>query len=325
MRKRLSEAAAHDGQIVQIETDSGKPLALGAIYRQQSRVIVTALRGASGQQSYAAARQMIHHLRMIVAEDGRQSFEVEDQTHPSVERALRDEGFRSEGSSWKAVVATGVIRRGDDLPQELSQFGWDRLNANLVREYERYAWPSKVFSSTVASYMAPIKPEYARVLLGYEEPQARLFELHLRAAAARDNTYYMSPRQSIEAPARIIWWVSGGGKFGGVRAMSWLDAVDTGDPTRLYRKYRDRGVLDKAQVLGNAKPSNEGNQSESTALLFSQTEIFQEPILIDRARELCPDMNTKGYFITTRRIDEAIVQAFYEEVLKRNDWGQIGT
>ena len=319
LRQRLSMATAREGRIEQIATEAGEPLALGAMYREQSRVTVTALRSTSGQQSYSAARQMIHHLRRIVARDGSADLVIEDQTQSSVERALRDEGFRSEGATWKAVVQTGMFGPGDALPQELSQIGWDRLNANLIREFERYAWPSKVFSGAVASYLVPIKPEYARVLLGYEEPQARLFELHFRAAAARENTYYMAPRQSIEAPARIIWWVSGGGQFGGVRAISWLDAVETGDPHRLYRKYRDRGVLDKPQVLGSARQSGEGEKLQATALLFSQTEIFREPIPIERARELCPDMNTDGYFITTRRIDEVIVQAFYEEGLRQDD------
>ncbi len=319
LRQRLSMATAREGRIEQIAREAGEPLALGAMYREQSRVTVTALRSASGQQSHSTARQMIHHLRTIVARGGSAELVIEDQTQSSVERALRDEGFRSEGATWKAFVQTGMFGPGDALPQELSQIGWDRLNANLIREYERYAWPSKVFSGAVTSYLVPIKPEYARVLLGYEEPQARLFEIHLRAAAARENTYYMTPRQSLEAPARIIWWVSGGGAFGGVRAISWLDAFDTGDPRRLYRKYRDRGVLDESQVLDSAKPSGNGGHPAATALLFSQTEIFHEPIAMDRARELCPAMNTDGYFITTRQIDEASVQAFYEEGVRRDD------
>ncbi|WP_420436396.1 GNAT family N-acetyltransferase [Candidatus Poriferisocius sp.] len=318
IRQRLSKATAHEGRIKQIETESGEPVALGAMYREQSRVTVTALRSASGQHSYSAARQMIHHLRTAVAKEGSAGLVIEDQTQSPVERALRDEGFRSEGAIWKAAVQTGMFGPGDALPQELSQIGWNRLTANLIRDYERYAWPSKVFSGAVTSYFVPIKPEYARVLLGYEEPQARLFEMHLRAAAARDNTYYMAPRQSVEAPARIIWWVSGGGRFGGVRAMSWLDTVDTGDPRRLYRQYRDRGVLDKPQVLDSAKSSGKGGHPKATALLFSQTEIFHEPIPIGRARELCPAMNTDGYFITTREIDEASVQAFYEEGLRQH-------
>ena len=243
---------------------------------------------------------------------------VEDQTGQSVERALRDEGFRSEGSSWLAVVEVGIFGPGDDLPQELSQVGWSRLDAHLVREYERYAWPSKVFSGAVPSYVVPIKPEFARVLLGYEEPQTRLFEPHRLAAVVRDNTYYMSLRTSIEAPARIIWWVSGGGAFGGVRAISWLDAVDSGDPHHLYRKYRDRGVLDEEQVVGSAKLRRNSGSPRATALLFSQTEVFREPVPIARARELCPVMVAKGYFRTTRQIDELSVRAFYEEGLGRN-------
>lgn len=319
LRQRLGISTAHGGRIEHLVTDSKEPLALAAMFRDRAGVTVTALRGAAGQQSYTAARQMVHHLRALVVKDGPATIIVDDQTHLSVERALRDEGFRSEGSAWKAVVQTGVFGPGDELPQELSEVGWDRLDAHLVREYERCAWPSKVFSGAVRSYMVPIKPEYARVLLGYEEPQTRLFELHLRAAAARENTYYMTPRRSLEAPARIIWWVSGGGALGGVRAMSWLDEIDTGDPHRLFRKHRDRGVLDKQQVLKCAKPVGEGGDLAATALLFSQTEMFPEPVPIARARELCPEMNTGGYFITTRLVDEQGVRALYEEGLGSDD------
>ena len=318
LRKRLGTAIARGGRIEHLVTDSDVPLALAALYRERAQVTVTALRGVVGQQSYAAVRQMVHRLRGIVAEDGPATVVVEDQTGQSVERALRDEGFRSEGSSWMAIVEVGTFGPGDDLPQELSQIGWSRLDAHLVREYERYAWPSKVFSGAITSYMVPIKPSFARVLLGYEEPQTRLFESHRLAAVARDNTYYMSPRPSIEAPARIIWWVSEGGEFGGMRGMSWLDAVDTGDPHHLYRKYRDRGVLDKEQVVGSAKRRRQSGSLGATALLFSQTEVFREPVPIARARELCPAMVPEGYFVTTRQIDELSVRGFYEEGLGRN-------
>ena len=121
-----------------------------------------------------------------------------------------------------------------------------------------------------------------------------------------------------EAPARIVWWVSGGGAIGGVRAISWLDDVETGDPYRLYRKYRHRGVLDEAQVVGSAKPMGKTGRLSATALLFSQTEVFREPVPIARARELCPAMKVGGYFVTTRPIDEGSVRAFYEEGVRGN-------
>ena len=77
-------------------------------------------------------------------------------------------------------------------------------------------------------------------------------------------------------------------------------------------------MLDEQQVLDSAKSSGKGGHPTATALLFSQTEIFHEPIPIGRAQELCPAMNTDGYFITTRQIDEASVQAFYEEGLRQH-------
>ena len=320
LRQRLSIAAAHpSARIEQLVTDSGERLALGAMYREQGRVTVTVLRGAGGQRSRASVRQMVHHLRTIVATEGPATLVVDDQTVAPVDQALREEGFRSEGSAWKAAVQTDLLRPGDPLPLELGQIGWGRLNAHLVRDFERYAWPSKVFSGSVTSYMVPIKPEYARVILGYEEPQTRLFELNRRAAAARDNVYYMSPRHFVEAPARIIWWVSGGGLSGGMRAMSWLDEVDTGDPRRLYRKYRNYGVLDEQQVLESGKPSGPSGHPAATALLFSQTEMFPGPVPIARARELCASMDTNGYFITIRNTDENTVSGFYAEGMRQHD------
>ena len=319
LRQRLSIVTGKpSGRIEQLVSDSGESLALGAVYLDEAGARITALRCTAGAQSYAAARQMVHHLRTIVAEDGPGVIVVDDLTPSPVDQALRGEGFKPEGSAWRAAVDTRVFAPGDPLPQELEDIGWHRLNAHLVREYERFAWPSKVFSGMVTSYMVPIKPAFARVILGYEEPEPPLFEMHLRAAAARDNVYYRSPR-AFECPARLIWWVSGGAPLGGVRAMSWLDDVETGHPRRLHHKYRNYGVLDERQVLDAAGSPTKGGQPEATAMLFSQTEVFPAPVPIARSRQLCDSMNTPGFFQTAQRIDEAVVRRFYEEGMRGND------
>ncbi len=316
LRRRLSLAIANGGRVERLVAQTGEALALGAMHPKQTSVAVTALRCAPGPLAYSAARQMVHHLRAIVGQSGPVSVVVDDQTRPPVDQALRDEGFRPEGSAWNAIVRTGVLGPRDPLPQELEHVGWERLNAHLVRDYERYAWPSKVFSGQVASYMVPIKHEYARVILGYDEPQGRLIELNPRAAASRDNAYYRSPR-TLEAPARIIWWVSGGGPVGGMRAMSWLDEVETGHPSRLYRKYRHYGVLDELQVRAAASQMG-GGSPKATVMLFSQTEVFSEPVPISRARQLCDSMSRTGFFQTTQAIDEHAVRRFYEEGMSQN-------
>ena len=312
LRQRLSiVAGVSSGRIEQLVSDSGEALALGAIHREADRITITALRGVQGPYLYAAIRQMAHHLRAAAAKAGAAAIVVDDRTRPEVDQALHDEGFRSDGSKWRAVIEPRVFVPNGPLPNELEKFGWARLNAHLVRDYERYAWPSKVFTGTVPSYVVPIHPEYARVILGYEEPQGRLLELNPQVAASRDNVYYRSPR-GLESPARLIWWVSGGGALGGVRAISWLDEVETGDPRRLHRKYRNYGVLDEQQVV-DAATSSGSSPPKATAMLFSQTEVFSAPVPITRSRELWEDMNQPGFFRTTRSIEEEAVRRFYEE------------
>ena len=66
-------------------------------------------------------------------------------------------------------------------------------------------------------------------------------------------------------------------------------------------------------MIGTAKRSKQSGRSQATALVFSQTEMFTEPVSIARSREMCDSMNQNSYFITTRRIDENTVRAFYEE------------
>ena len=319
LRQRLNKAVANSGRIERLTKANGDPLALVAMYREEGQVVVTALRGIAGPLKYTAVRQMAHQLRSMVAVEGGARVVIDDQTATEVSQALRDEGFEPEGARWVAAVKLDVIKLNDRLPEELRQIGRDGLNAHLLRDYERRVWPSKVFANKVPSYVVPIRPEYARAILGYDEPQGQLFPLNSRASAARDNVYYMSPRGTIKAPSRILWWVSGGGAMGGVRALSWLDEVETGDPRRLHRKYRNRGVLDEDQVVGCAKPFGKEAHRASTALLFGQTEVFSKAIPISRARDLCESMASNGFFRTTREIDETDVLTFYEEGMRHRD------
>ena len=99
--------------------------------------------------------------------------------------------------------------------------------------------------------------------------------------------------------------------------MSWLDEVETGHPSRLYRKYRHYGVLDELQVRAAASQMG-GGSPKATVMLFSQTEVFSEPVPISRARQLCDSMSRTGFFQTTQAIDEHAVRRFYEEGMSQN-------
>lgn len=94
--------------------------------------------------------------------------------------------------------------------------------------------------------------------------------------------------------------------------MSWLDKVETGHPNRLYRKYRNCGVLEKKDVDKCASRSKESGL-RATALLFSQTVVFPEPVPIETARRIYDDRGHSPSWITVQSIDEDVVFAFFKE------------
>ena len=320
LTSRIAAVAGHQfGRMDQLVSADGSCTALAAYYREDNNVTVTVLRSAAAQDEYSCIRQLVHHLRDAVARAGPARITLVDDADSAIASALRDEGFVVDGASWAADVRTVIYGSGDPLPDELYADGVRDLTPELVSKYEKHLWPAKVFAGIVPSYVVPIQPKYARVLLGYEERQGRLFEEHETAAAARENVYYRSPRH-FASPARVLWWVSGGGSTGGMRALSWLDAVHTGDPHQLHRRYRNRGVLREQQVVDRAHASGRSGILVATALLFSRTEVFAEPIPLDRAQGLYEGMRTPGYFQTMKQIEEASVLEFYMEGMKCYDW-----
>ncbi|MDE0269095.1 MAG: hypothetical protein OXI96_08725, partial [Acidimicrobiaceae bacterium] len=333
LERCLKEIAAHQShRILQILNDDGSLLALSALYREDEKVFVKMLRSSQSQDCYTLIRQMAHDIRRLAAKDGHTQVIITDSiptvgntmagsptstsSNPisSTIQAVIDEGFTLCGESWVADVQRDIITSDDCLPAELNQISRSELTPYHIRQYELRFWPSKVFCGIVPSYRVPIKPEYARVLLGYEERQARLFEDHPLAALARENVYYKSPR-SLEAPARILWWVSDGGETGGMRAMSWLDKVDTGHPNRLYRKYGNLGVLEQGDVEKCA--STAGNLGpRATALLFSQTTVFPQPVPMGTTKRIFTEKEHSPSWVTAQNISEGIVAAFFKEAFK---------
>ena len=318
LRSRVNSIMGRrSGRLDQLVTADKCRLALAASYRADDRVTVTVLRSGTVQDGYTYIRQLVHHLRDIAARAGPSLMSVYDDVGTETARALADEGFRKDGGVWTADIRTSIHRADDSLPPELNVED-DVLTPQRVSVYEKRMWPSKVFVGVVLSYVVPIRPEYARVLLGYEERQGRLFEEHQSAAAARENVYYRSPRRMV-APARLLWWVSGGGSTGGMRALSWLDSTDSGDPQRLHGRYRHRGVLSEQHVVSRAYISMKSGEQTVTALLFSRTEVFSRPIPLARARELDSRMQTPGYFQSMKEIGEESVLAFYEEGMRYDE------
>ena len=313
LRQKLASAvgsAADSAQYHELTDGNGTGLALTAHYLTEGKMQVTVLRRSSSRNSYSVMRQIIYFLRVTMARAGGGRIEISDHIDDIIERALQDEGFQFANGSWAAETRVTVTGHGDPLPVELES---KNLTPSLISQFEGRYWPCKVFTGVVPSYVVPIRPGFAKAILGYEEAQRELFGPPLSVAIARENVYYRRQRGSLEVPGRILWWVSGGGREGGMRAMSWLEAVDTGSPERLYRLHGRRGILTLDQITERAGKARRGGRAVATALLFSRTEIFPDRVSIERSRQLYEPMIQNGYFQSSRRVEESVAGMFYRE------------
>lgn len=315
LRDRIAGAVGEpDGRVEEV-TAAGTLWALAAHCMEANTLRVSALRSLGDRRAYSVLRQLIHGLRQRAVAYGAASIEIIDAVGETVGRALRDEGFRNSEGLWRAEVSQLVIGCGDVLPDDLGlpDPGVEQPSPALISRIELQRWPLKVFTGAVPCLVVPVRPSYGRTLLGYREAQMTLIETAPEAASARENAYYMGRRTGLSAPARILWWVTGGGSEAGVRAMSWLEDVDTGTPERLHRRYSRRGVFDLDQVRQSATSGGRGSPA-ATVLLFSRTDVFDHCVDAERARELASDdIWEQGFAITTRSVSERTAEALYRE------------
>lgn len=318
LRERLARAVGRPDGCVEEVTASGIPWALAAHHPGEGSLRVSVLRSLADRRAYSLLRQLVHTLRQRAITAGATRIEIDDHVSESTRRALHDEGFTANDGMWRAQLSQQVIGCDDPIPAEFGSVGAAEapLATPLISRIELERWPFKLFTGAVPCHIVPIQPSYAETLLGYQDAQMRLIETAPEAATARENAYYMARRPGLEAPARIMWLVTGGGPSAGMRAMSWLDETDTGAPERLHRKHARRGVFDLEQVRERATRAPDGSPA-ATVLLFSQAEVFSKAVSAERARELCPgEIWEQGFGVTARTVSERTAEALYREGMR---------
>lgn len=174
-------------------------------------------------------------------------------------------------------------------------------DSELIKSYniERHLWPIKISDLEIPTYIVPIKPQWAEFLFN-DKSQEKLpiFEPNYDLLLNSENVYYRSSNPKIlEAPARILWYSSankltgGGGK---IIAASYLDGVFVDTPKRLYKQFEQLGAYTWQQVSATAKGKN-----KLMAFVFSDTELFKQPISLYKTRTIYKEKENKNFMIVT--------------------------
>ncbi|HEB26938.1 MAG TPA: GNAT family N-acetyltransferase [Porticoccus sp.] len=153
---------------------------------------------------------------------------------------------------------------------------------------EKALSPAKALDADVPIYVIPIKPHWAMELFDHRLALEDLFGSKPELAFSYENAYYTATKQIIQAPGRIVWYVSKGSStksssYGKIRAISYLDEVTFGCPKELFKKYRRLGIYSWKDVL-NAAGGDMNRKIQ--ALLFSRTELLSNPMSLAEFKKL---------------------------------------
>jgi GNAT superfamily N-acetyltransferase len=273
---------------------------------------VPILRTRNDRDSLTLTRQLLHAIRERASLAGAQKLSAAMPADDFIRQALDYEGFVRCGEGWTAQCASGHLSSTADCWPTAERPDLTTMRPENVSDLEKRFWPAKLFPGTVPTYIVPIKPAWARELFDHSPAQGSLFRRADGLGIAREHSYYRAAVGKLEAPARIMWWVSGGKVNSGLRAHSWLDAVDVDRPLTLYRRYGRRGIYQSSDLFEAA-----GTRGRAMALLFSRTELYRQPFTLPDATSIYSQFGQNGFLQTVAKVDEHVFEAFYLEDLRR--------
>ena len=161
-------------------------------------------------------------------------------------------------------------------------------------DIERCLFPAKIIDAEIPAFIIPIQPKWAKDLFDEGLANQTLFGAKPELAFNREAVYYGPTKNlsKIQAPCRILWYISGTQKEGkgkgfvevqSVRACSYVDEVIMGKPKELYQRFQRLGVY-KLSDMENITQDKQGN---IMAIRFSDIELFHNPIMLETVRQIC--------------------------------------
>lgn len=283
-------------------------IAIAGTSVEPSTLVCHCVRVRTDKHRVTFARQLLQVLREDAVASDLTRVEFRGTVPGYLETALVAEGYVVSEDHWLARCQPGFVGPNDTVPEALSPARANELDASQVSQLERVLWPLKIVGGNVPTYIVPIQPAWARALFDDSPHQAELFPRPDSLSLAREHVYYRSLNRNITAPARLLWWVSGSGSNSGMRATSWLEAAVAGRPRTLHRQFGSQGIYRQSDV--EAIYHRPGG--DISALVFSRTETFANPIPISYARRIFPRMADNGYLQTARPVSEHVFADFYQ-------------
>jgi len=293
-------------------------LGLYSIERREGDVLdIPLLRLAESPLASTLARYIIQWAVLLAHSERRLLTRVTDP-HLSgcILSALIEFGFYRSDGAWsktspefvgtsrefQAWLNTGSERCSEvgSNPQLIAQLVQTCLKGKrneALMSLEKNLWPAKFTDVEMPCFIVPIKPVWAMNLFDSDISSRDLIGGDPNLILNAENAYYRSCRPKIlEAPSRVLWYVSSGkgqgAQLSAIRACSYIEEVVIDRPSVLYKKFRRLGVYKWEDIAAVAH----GNTAEPImAFRFSRTQQFNQAVSYDDINDIFKDESGKAF------------------------------
>lgn len=217
-----------------------------------------------------------------------------------IEEGLLDAGFKQLSDKFTKPLEKGFISAKSALNQIGIKAKEDELSKESLFDLERLFWPAKIEELNLPTCIVPIRPQWANKLITSKDSQISLFGVPDRILQTR-RVYFRSAGQSsiIQAPGRIIWYISGESTSGATKcaiATSIIDNVEIDSAKKLFSKYERFGVYKWQDVYQTAKYMAD---KDIMAFTFSKTEVFKSSICLHKIISIIKEQENRNFNIVS--------------------------
>lgn len=323
-RNLIGEArrlAVEGGERIGVFGPYGDLVAYYGLRQRKSVLHIETLRLTNAYIRDTLTRQLLFDLRHTARERTANVLLLESShLHTSVRTAAVEDGF-GEHDQYLAALVIDAIGDATTIEHEAVKAARlaglrsprsirPRMAARPAAELEQFWWPAKLVDAELPTYLVPIRQMFSSDLLGVP---SGLWQRDDDLGLNREHVYYRSPgTQRLQDPARILWYMSKGGKSvaqaAAIVACSQLDAVHVGPPSELHSRFQHLGVWSLTDITKAAA------RGEAQALRFTNTEIFPRQVTYSQFSKLA---TARGQAATPppgpRRISSELFAAIYTE------------
>lgn len=277
------------------------------------------LRVSKNPLAATLARHIIFKAILFSANEGKHFTRITDPyLEEIVINAIQDDNFIRVNNGW-FKINLALAETASNLSKYLNKLGSslhqeydfclkiaESLNSELFlndvkisADFEKFLFPAKIIDSHINNFIIPIQPRWAQDLFDEDLAQQTLLPLleletkKIGLSFNREAVYYktITHRKSLNAPGRILWYVSQDKSYCGVssiKACSFIDEVLIGKPKELYQRFQRLGVY-KLDDIMKISPDKNG---DIMAIRFSNTELLKYPIPLQKVQEVLDNKTT---------------------------------